>query len=123
MILEPEVKSMPRFSWLTANEIAPIVRMHPESEKNHRLAPLKSKCQRARCGPAPSARGDWNALVRPSVPRTAWVNSTAVNRETRVPTPSVKANPLTPAVASTNRMNAVNSVITFASMIVAMPLR
>ena len=51
------------------------------------------------------------------------MNSTAVNNETRVPMPSVKANPLTPAVASTKRMNAVNRVITLASTIVAMPLR
>ena len=51
------------------------------------------------------------------------MNSTAVNSETIVPMPSVNAKPLTPAVASTKRMNAVNSVMTFASMIVAMPLR
>ena len=51
------------------------------------------------------------------------MNTTAVNSETIVPTPSVNANPFTPAVASTNRMNAVISVITFASMIVAIPLR
>ena len=49
------------------------------------------------------------------------MNSTAVNSETSVPTPSVKAKPFTPAVASTNRMKAVISVTTFASMIVAMP--
>ena len=61
--------------------------------------------------------------MRPSEPRIAWVNSTAVSSETIVPTPSVNANPLTPAVASTKRMNAVNRVMTFASMIVAMPLR
>ena len=48
---------------------------------------------------------------------------TAVNSETIVPMPSVNAKPLTPAVASTNRMNAVISVITFASTIVAIPLR
>ena len=51
------------------------------------------------------------------------MNSTAVNSETIVPIPSVKAKPLTPAVASPKRMNAVSSVITFASMIVAIPLR
>ena len=51
------------------------------------------------------------------------MNRTAVNSETIVPIPSVKANPLTPALASTNRMNAVSRVITFASMIVAIPLR
>ena len=51
------------------------------------------------------------------------MNSTAVNSETIVPTPRVNANPLTPAVASTKRMNAVNRVITLASTIVAIPLR
>ena len=56
-------------------------------------------------------------------PRIACVKSTAVNRETIVPMPSVKANPLTPAVASPKRMNAVSRMITFASTIVAIPLR
>ena len=51
------------------------------------------------------------------------MKTTAVNSEAIVPTPSVKAKPLTPAVERTNRMKAVISVITFASMIVAMPLR
>ena len=55
------------------------------------------------------------------MPSTACVNTTAVNSDTSVPTPSVNAKPFTPAVASTNRMNAVISVTTFASMIVAMP--
>ena len=49
------------------------------------------------------------------------MKSTAVNSETIVPMPSVKAKPLTPAVASPKRMNAVSRVMTFASMIVAMP--
>ena len=49
--------------------------------------------------------------------------STAVNSETSVPTPSVNAKPLTPAVASMNRMNATPIVTTFASMIVAQRLR
>ena len=47
--------------------------------------------------------------------------STAVNSETIVPTPSVKAKPLTPAVARMNRMNAVISVTTLASMIAVSP--
>ena len=51
------------------------------------------------------------------------MNTTAVSSETIVPTPSVNAKPFTPAVASTKRMNAVIRVITFASMIVAIPLR
>ena len=51
------------------------------------------------------------------------MKTTAVNSETIVPTPSVNAKPLTPEVARTKRMNAVIRVITFASMIVAIPLR
>ena len=70
---------------------------------------------------APSALGERRSRERPSEPRNAWVKTTAVNSETIVPTPRVNANPLTPAVASTKRMNAVIRVITFASMIVAMP--
>ena len=62
-----------------------------------------------------------SAASGPSCPSTACVNRTAVNSETSVPTPSVNAKPFTPAVASTNRMNAMISVTTFASMIVAMP--
>jgi hypothetical protein len=54
---------------------------------------------------------------------SAWVKTTAVSSETIVPTPSVKAKPLTPAVASTKRMNAVSRVTTLASMMVAIPLR
>ena len=44
--------------------------------------------------------------------------STAVNSETIVPIPSVKAKPLIPAVASVNRMKATPIVTTLASMIV-----
>ena len=58
---------------------------------------------------------------RPIVPSTACVASTAVNSETSVPMPSVKAKPLTPAVARMKRMNAVMSVTTFASMIAVRP--
>ncbi len=51
------------------------------------------------------------------------MKTTAVNNEAIVPTPRVKAKPFTPAVESTKRMNAVIRMITFASMIVAMPFR
>ena len=59
-----------------------------------------------------------SSRVRASEPRIAEVASTAVNSDTSVPTPSVNAKPLTPAVASVNRMNATPIVTTFASMIV-----
>ena len=54
-------------------------------------------------------------------PSAACVASTAVNSETIVPMPSVKANPFTSAVASANRMNAVMNVTTLASTIAAKP--
>ena len=56
--------------------------------------------------------------MRAIEPSIAWVASTAVKSDTRVPTSSVNAKPLTPAVASMKRMNATPSVTTFASMIV-----
>ncbi len=73
--------------------------------------------------PAPSADG--RAITRESavVIRIAWVASTAVNSDTIVPMPSVKAKPWTSAVASTNRMNAVMIVTTLASMIAVRPFR
>ena len=55
------------------------------------------------------------------LPSSAWVKTTAVSSETIVPTPRVKANPLTPEVASTKRMKAVSRVTTLASMIVLIP--
>ena len=35
----PDSKSMPKLSCLVANESAPIIRIAPEIEKNHLLAP------------------------------------------------------------------------------------
>jgi len=49
------------------------------------------------------------------------VASTAVRNDTIVPMPSTKAKPFTPAVARMNRMNAVISVTTLASMIAERP--
>ena len=46
-----------------------------------------------------------------------------MNSDTIVPIPSVNAKPFTSEVASTNRMNAVMIVTTFASMIAVKPLR
>ena len=86
--------------------------------------PVKSKCQRTRCSSlAPRNAFDCMIRVFPKTPRKACVKTTAVNSEAIVPTPRVNAKPLTPAVERTNRMNAVISTITFASMIVPMPWR
>ena len=57
----------------------------------------------------------------PIVIRIACVAITAVNSDTNMPMPSVNANPWTSDVASTNRMNAVMIVTTFASMIAVRP--
>ena len=119
----PDSKSIPRLSCLVAKAIAPIARITPEIEKKYFEAPVKSNFH---CRPSPLAPrndGERMRFERPSSPMIACVNSTAVNRETMVPMPSVKAKPLTPAVARPKRMNAVNRMITFASTIVAIPLR
>ncbi len=79
---------------------------------------MKSKRHVARCLPAPRAWRDERSFDRASVPRIADVASTAVSSEMIVPMPSVKAKPLTPAVASVNSTNATPMVTTFASMIV-----
>ncbi len=67
---------------------------------------------------APRAKREFRRRVRPSEPISADVNSTAVNIDVSVPTPSVNAKPLMPAVASMKRMNATPMITTFASMIV-----
>ena len=80
---------------------------------------MKSKrCQLTRSRPAPRALGERSTRLRAIEPRIADVASTAVNSDTSVPIPSVNAKPLTPAVASVNRMKATPTVTTFASMIV-----
>ena len=117
----PLSKSMPKLRPLVESAIEPISRITPDIAKKSLLLPMKSKVQRRWRRPAPSIAGLCSSRVRPIEPRTACVNSTAVNSETIVPTPSVKAKPLTPEVARMKRMNAVISVTTFASMIVAIP--
>ena len=60
----------------------------------------RRRSRSAICGPLRRRRGsagERRSFERPSVPRTARVKTTAVNSETSVPTPSVKAKPLTPA--------------------------
>jgi hypothetical protein len=119
VIRVPDSKSMPKFSPRAEIAIAPAAKMTPEKEKNQRALPMKSNFQPWLSFVAtPSALGRRSSRVRASEPRIAEVASTAVKSETSVPTPSVKANPRTPAVASVNRMNATPIVTTFASMIV-----
>ena len=84
---------------------------------------MKSKRHTRFSPPAPSAEGCEMIRELPIVMRIACVAITAVNSDTNVPIPSVKAKPLTSEVASTNRMNAVMIVTTFASMIAVRPLR
>ena len=79
---------------------------------------MKSNVQTRFFPPAPSADGlRDHARCCPSCVRIACVAITAVNSETNTPMPSVNAKPWTSDVASTNRMNAVMIVTTFASMI------
>ena len=117
----PDVKSMPKLRPLPPIASAPISRITPDIEKNHFDAPMKSNVQRAPRACAPTAAGLEKTRLRPSVASIACVAITAVNSETSVPTPSMNAKPLTPAVASMKRMNAVMTVTTFASMIAVRP--
>ena len=96
-------------------------RITPDIEKNHLDAPMKSKRIARRRLAAPSAAGLRRTDERPRVARIACVASTAVRNDTIVPMPSTKAKPFTPAVARMNRMNAVISVTTLASMIAVRP--
>ena len=114
---------MPKFSPLPPIASAPISRIVPESEKNQREAPMKSKRPFVPLRAAPSAAGCVTARERPIAPSAACVASTAVNSDTSMPMPSMKAKPLTSAVASANRMNAVMNVTTLASTIAAKPRR
>ena len=70
--------------------------MQPESEKNYLLAPAEVEVPAdplLAC--APSAAGERMKRARPNSPRNACVKTTAVNSEAIVPTPRVKAKPLT----------------------------
>ena len=123
MIRVPEVKSIPRFRPLPPIASAPTSRITPDIEKKYLEAPMKSNFQVRFSPPAPSIDGREIIRELPIVERIACVAITAVNSETNVPTPRVNANPWTSEVASTNRMNAVMIVTTFASMIAVRPLR
>ena len=114
----PDSKSMPKFRPSPAIAIAPIAMIRPEVEKNHFDLPMKSNFQPLPSLRTPSALGRRRMRLRAIVPRIAEVASTAVNSETIVPIPRVKAKPRTPAVASVKRMKATPIVTTFASMIV-----
>ena len=117
----PDLKSIPKFSPLPPIASAPTSRIVPDSEKNHFEAPMKSNVHPRRLRPAPRAEGRATRRDLPIAPSAACVASTAVNSDTSVPIPSVNANPLTSAVASANRMNAVMNVTTLASTIAAKP--
>ena len=122
----PDSKSMPKFRPLPPIASAPMARITPEKEKNHFDAPMKSKPDHGarRWWLAPPKAAGWvMSRDRPARPSTAWVRTTAVKKATRVPTPSVNANPLIPAVARMKRMNATMNVTTFASMIADRPFR
>ncbi len=95
----------------------------PETANQYLRLPMKSiRCQRGIfIALAPMKAGLSNHLKPDSKPRSARVAATAVNIEIAVPMSSIRAKPLTPAVATAKRTNAVIIVTTFASMIVLKP--
>ena len=115
---------MPKFRPLPPIASAPISRITPDSgeeplRRAHEVEASTSGAsacrRRARSGCEIRRRAAHRAEDRLG-------RSTAVNSETSVPMPSMNAKPLTPAVARTNRMNAIMNVTTFASMIAVRPL-
>jgi hypothetical protein len=118
LIRVPDSKSIPKLIPLPAIASEPITRITPDIEKNHFDLPMKSNVHGRPSPWAPSAKREFSNRVRLSDPMRADVNRTAVKSDVRVPTPSVNAKPLMPAVASMKRMNATPIVQTFASMIV-----
>ena len=70
---------------------------------------------------APMNRGLSNQRKPASRPSIARVAATAVTSESTVPSSSIRAKPLTCAVAAANSTNAVMHVTTFASRIVWKP--
>ena len=121
----PPLKSMPKLRPCQASETIPIRSTVAETANQVRRLPMKS----IRCQPgigfavAPMNAGLSNQRKPESTPSIARVAATAVNIESRVPISSMSAKPLTPAVATAKRMNAVIIVTTFASTIVENPLR
>ena len=100
-----------------------ITRIAPEIANQSSVRFMKSICsQRPRCEWfAPMNFGFSNQRKPASRPSIARVAATAVTSETAVPISSISAKPLTPAVATANRISAVIAVTTFASMIVWKP--
>src|SRR5450755_2164348 len=109
VIRVPEVKSIPRFRPRPPTASAPISRITPDIEKKYLDAPMKSNPQVRFLPPAPSAEGREMVRESPIVIRIAWVASTAVNRDTITPIPSVNAKPLTSEVARDRKSTRLNS--------------
>ena len=85
---------------------------------------MKSICRKRQlCSPlAPMKLGFSNQRKPASRPSIARVAATAVISEMTVPIISIRAKPLTLAVATANSTSAVITVTTLASMIVWKPL-
>ena len=106
-----------------ASEPMLTTRITPEIANQSIVRFMKSICsQRPRCEWfAPMNFGFSNQRKPASRPSIARVAATAVTSEIAVPISSIRAKPLTPAVATANRISAVIPVTTFASMIVWKP--
>ena len=124
VIWTPPLKSIPRFRPRVASEMTLIRTTAPEiANQSLRLAHVVDLEVLDHQDDAPMKRGFWNQRKPASRPSIARVAATAVISETTVPISSISAKPLTPAVATANRISAVIAVTTLASRIVRKPLR
>ena len=121
----PPSKSIPRLRPLNTIKAIETTSSPVAIENQIRRLPTKSIfCQSGILSAlAPMNFGLSNQRKRARTPSSARVASTAVSIESSVPTRSMSANPRTPPVATAKSTNAVIIVTTFASTIVAKPLR
>ena len=123
VIVEPPSKSIPKLRPLIAIEpIERTIRTPAIVNHSRRRPTMSIFChQGISRALAPMNRGLSNQLNRARIPSSARVPNTAVRIEMPVPSRSMNANPLTPAVATANSTRAAIAVTTLASTIVAKP--
>ena len=123
VIWVPPLKSMPRLRPRTPSEMIATATTTPDMTNHSLRFAMKSMFRNLPpCWPeAPMNTGLSNHLKPESRPSMARVAATAVTSEITVPMNSIRAKPLTPAVATANSTRAVMHVTTLASTIVWKP--
>ena len=114
---------MPRLSCLVANAIAPIARMHPESEKKYFEAPVKSNFHGRPSPLAPRNDGRAEDVRASEQPEDRLREEHRREQGDDRPDAERERESLDASGREPEEDERGQQVITFASMIVAMPLR